>query len=145
MQFSPVSCSLLPLSITYFPQHHSGTPPVCAPPLNVTDQVSNPNKTTGRIIVMYIRSWIVNVQIFLPKSQQTFLEFKLLPLSLWQHYWYVSTLPQYLYFKTFSNDPLCPVFYLLNKTIQLVPLVVTSGQNSLLVCNETPVFSLVLG
>jgi hypothetical protein len=27
MQFSPPSCCLLPLSTTYFPQHHSGTLP----------------------------------------------------------------------------------------------------------------------
>ena len=143
MQFSPVCCCLLPLSTTYFPQHRSGTPPVCAPPSNVTNQVSKPNKTTGRIIVVYM----------ILDSEHTF-KYSYLNrsghsrnLSFSQCLCDSTTdmLLFYLYFETFLNDPLCHAFYLLKKIIQLVPLAVASGRNSLLVCNEAPVFSLVLG
>jgi hypothetical protein len=51
MQFSPLPCYLVPLRPKYSPQHpllslHS--------PLNVSDQVSHPYKTTEKVLVLYI-------------------------------------------------------------------------------------------
>jgi len=56
IQFSPVSCPFLPFGSKYSSQQ-----PVLKQnsiyilPLNVRDHVSHPNKTTGKIMVLYIR------------------------------------------------------------------------------------------
>jgi hypothetical protein len=89
-----ISCCLLPLSTSCSaPFWNTPPPPVCAPPSNVTDQVSNPNKTTGKMIIMYMSLDSEHKhKRFLPKLHHAFPEFKLLPMSLCQHYWHVSIL-----------------------------------------------------
>jgi hypothetical protein len=55
MQFSPTSCHFIPLRSKYSPKH-----PVlnlCSS-LNVRDQFSHPYKTTGKIIVYVVYSFV---------------------------------------------------------------------------------------
>jgi hypothetical protein len=64
MRPPPVPFYLIPLRPKYPPQHVTLTPCAYVPHLNMTDQVSHPNKT-GKFIVMYI--WIC---IFLDSKQE---------------------------------------------------------------------------
>ena len=54
MQLSPFPCHLVPLRSKYFPQHPILKHPQPAFLHNVSDQVSHPYKTTGKIIVLCI-------------------------------------------------------------------------------------------
>jgi hypothetical protein len=53
MKFSPPLCYLVPLRPKYCPQHRILKHPQPMS-LNVSDQVSHPYKTTGKIIVLYV-------------------------------------------------------------------------------------------
>jgi hypothetical protein len=53
MQVSPTSGLVIPLWSKYTPQHPVLTLSLCTS-LNVRYQVSHPNRTTGKIIILYI-------------------------------------------------------------------------------------------
>jgi hypothetical protein len=61
MQSSPTSCHFISLRPKYSPQHpdlmFSNTLTLCSS-LNVRDQVSQPYRTTGKIIVLYILNFV---------------------------------------------------------------------------------------
>ena len=54
MQSPPFPRYLVPPRSKYSPQHHVLKHPQLPFPRNVSDQVSHPYKTTGKIIVLYI-------------------------------------------------------------------------------------------
>jgi hypothetical protein len=90
--------------------------------LKVRDQVSHPYSTTGKILVMFIlifRFFDMRQEDrrFWTEWQQAFPEFNLLLNSLRMSFWFVSVVPKYLNFATFSNNSLpilifwfCPEF-----------------------------------
>jgi hypothetical protein len=57
IQFSPGSCFSISLRSKYSPQHPILKHPLCSS-LNVTDEVSDPYKTRGNIIILHILSVI---------------------------------------------------------------------------------------
>ena len=73
--------------------------------LNVSDQVSHPDKTTEKIIVMYILIFKLldskpEDKIFCTKWQQAFPDFNQPLISSWMDFWYVTVVPKHL---NFSN------------------------------------------
>jgi hypothetical protein len=54
LQISPALCYFITLRFTYNPQHSSRTSLVFVVPLVWKEQTLHPNKTTGKIIVLYI-------------------------------------------------------------------------------------------
>jgi hypothetical protein len=54
MKFSPHTCYLVPLRLKYSPEHPILKHPQPSSSLKVSDQVSHPYKTTGKIVVLYI-------------------------------------------------------------------------------------------
>jgi hypothetical protein len=64
----------------------------------VSDQVSHPYKTTGKIIVLYILIFIsfdskLEEKIFCTEWQQAFPDFNLLLISSWIEFWFVRLFP----------------------------------------------------
>jgi len=57
-QFSPLPCYLVRLRLKYSPQHPILKPLSLRSSLNVSDQVSHPYKTTGKIIILSILIFI---------------------------------------------------------------------------------------
>jgi hypothetical protein len=97
----------------------------------VTDQVSHPYKTTGKITVLYILIFIFwdsrrEDKRFWTEWQQALLEFNLLLISSWIRLSFVIV-PKYLNCATFSNHTLpvfmswfCPAFWWWDSDLYLV-------------------------
>jgi hypothetical protein len=59
--------------------------------LNVSDQDSHPYRTTGKIIVLYILTFI-----FVDNRREALPEFILLLIFFWIKFWFVTVIPKYL-------------------------------------------------
>jgi hypothetical protein len=78
---------------------------------SVRDQVPHPYKTTGKIIVLYIsifkffyrRGGKTKKKLW-AEWEQAFPEFNLLLISSWMRFSFVTFVPKYLNFATFSKD-----------------------------------------
>jgi hypothetical protein len=127
---SPVTSSLVGPNIllnTLF----SNTLSLCSS-LNVRDQVSHPYKTTSRIMVLYILTFNFldnrrEGKRLWTEWQQAFPEFSLLLISSCSQFSYVSVVPRYLNFATYSKDlfaismlRFCPTFWLRDINIYIV-------------------------
>jgi hypothetical protein len=73
------------------------------------DQISHPHKTTEEIVILYIlifkflsRKW--EDKIFWSELWKEFYEFNLLLISFWMQFWFVTVVPMYLKFATYSED-----------------------------------------
>ena len=84
--------------------------------LSVSDHVSHPYKTTGKIVFLYILifkcldSKLEN-KIFCYEWQQAFPDFRLLLISSWMDFWFVKFVPKYVNSSTVSKE-LLSVFIL---------------------------------
>ena len=77
--------------------------------LNVSDQVSNPYKTTGKIMVLYIIIFIVfdsklEDKRFCTDWKQAFPHFNLRLISAWIEFWSIKIVPKYLNSSTLSKE-----------------------------------------
>ena len=84
--------------------------------LNISNQVSQPYKTTGKIIVLYISNFKfleskLEDKRFSTKWQQEFPVFNLFLISSWIQFWCVKVVTKYLNFSTLSKE-LLPNFIL---------------------------------
>ena len=116
MQFSPLPCHLVPpdsnilLSILF-----SNTLSLRSS-LNVSDRVSHPHKTTGKIIVPHILIFIflasnLDDKGFYTEWEQEFPDFNLLLISYWIEFWFCPALwsrdmTTYLVSSAFTSSPL---------------------------------------
>jgi hypothetical protein len=112
MQFS-TSCHFIPFGPNILFSTLLNTLSLCSS-LNVRVQVSHPYRTTGEIRVLYIllftflnsrreheSSWT--------EQYQAFSDFNLHLISSWIQFWFVTVVPKYLNYATFSKDPLAAV------------------------------------
>jgi hypothetical protein len=99
MHLSPFSRYFIRLRSKYSPQHPVLKHPSLCSSLNGRDQVSQPYKTTGRIMVLYI----LNFKFLDSRREdwrlwtewlQAFPEFSLLLTSLYMQFWSVSVVPR---------------------------------------------------
>jgi len=114
--FSPSLCSFLHSPVTSFllgpnillSALFSNTVTWLTSP-NVSDQVSHPYKTTGKVIVVYtlIFKFLdskLEDKIFRIEWYQTFPDFNLQLISSWIEFWFFKVVPKYLKSSTFSNE-----------------------------------------
>ena len=120
--------------------------------VNLSDQVSRPYKTTGKIIVIYI-SVFKSVDSKLEDKrlctewQQAFPDFNLLLISSWIEFWFFKVVPKYLNSSTLPNELLSifilwlrPAFWSRDLTMFLVLSEFTWRPISLLLINKPTVF-----
>jgi hypothetical protein len=75
----------------------------------VRDQVSHPYSTTGKITVFYIL--IFRFFDMRREEKRFWTEYDVLLISSWMSFWFVSVVPKYLNFATFSNDSLAILIF----------------------------------
>jgi hypothetical protein len=103
--YSPVTSSLLRLNIhlsTLFSNTLS-----LRPSLNVSDHVSHPYNTKGKIIVLYIFMFFnskLENRKFCAEWWQAFPDFSLPLMSSWIEFWFVNVVPKYFNCSTLSNE-----------------------------------------
>ena len=120
--------------------------------LNVSEQVSPPYKTTGKIIFLYILIFIFLVgnmedKVYCTEWQPAFLDLNFLLISSWMEYWFVRVVTKYLNGCTLTKDILsvfilwfCPAFWYRDVTMCLVLSAFTSRPVSLLATTKASVF-----
>ena len=116
MSFSPLPYYLVLFKPKYSPQHPilKHLQPMF---LNVSDQVSHPYKTTGKIIFPFILIFIVlnsNLEDnrFCIEWWQAFPDLSLLLICSWSEFWFVKVVHKYLNCSTLSKE-LLSIFILL--------------------------------
>jgi hypothetical protein len=121
--------------------------------LNVSDHVSNPYKTTGKIIVLYI-----SIVIFWDKKRERFCtdcwkaipDFSLLLRFSWIEFWFVRVVPKYFNCSTLSNELLSifmwlrPVFWFRDMTMYLALSAFTSSPLSLPASTKASLFFFIV-
>ena len=117
---SPVN--IVPLRPKYSHQRPILKTPLCLhSSLNVSNEVSHPYKTTGKIIIPYIFIFLdskLEDKRFYPEWYQAFPDFSLLIISSWTEFWFAKVVPKYLNCSTLSWELslvfilwFCPAFW----------------------------------
>jgi len=121
---------------------------------NFSGQVSHPNKTTGKIVVMYnlyIFGWLTGRPKILHPTIARIPDFDLLLLSSWIEFWFIRFVLKYLNCSTLSKELLstfivwlCPAFWSWNMTTYLISSEITASPISLLATTKAFVLSFVV-